>query len=64
MILATVKKCTLGTMILKAFQGEPLNQLKSQVQDRFKSFKVFKPKSSRSESVEIFLLGFEMLPLS
>ena len=53
-----------GTMILKAFQGEPLNQLKSQVRDRFKSFKLFKPKSSRSESVEIFLLGFEMLPLS
>ena len=51
-----------GTMILKAFQGEPLNQLKSQVRDRFKSFKLFKPRSSRSESVEIFLLGFEMLP--
>ena len=51
-----------GTLVLKAFQGEPLNQLKSDFRLCFNSFKLFKPKSSRSESVEIYLLGFGMSP--
>ena len=51
-----------GTLVLKVFQGEPLNQLKSDFRSSFNSFKLFKPKSSRSESVEIYLLGFGMLP--
>jgi 23S rRNA (uridine2552-2'-O)-methyltransferase len=49
-----------GTLVLKAFQGEPLNQLKSDFRSCFNSLKLFKPKSSRSESVEIYLLGFGM----
>ena len=49
-----------GTLVLKVFQGEPLNQLKSDFRSSFNSFKLFKPKSSRSESVEIYLLGFGM----
>ena len=51
-----------GTLVLKVFQGEPLNQLKSDFRSSFNSFKLFKPKSSRSESVEIYLLGFGMSP--
>ena len=51
-----------GTLVLKSFQGEPLNQLKSDFRLCFNSFKLFKPKSSRSESVEIYLLGFGMSP--
>ena len=51
-----------GTLVLKAFQGEPLNQLKSDFRSCFNSLKLFKPKSSRSESVEIYLLGFGMSP--
>ena len=51
-----------GILVLKAFQGEPLNQLKSDFRSCFNSFKLFKPKSSRSESVEIYLLGFGMSP--
>ena len=53
-----------GTLVLKAFQGEPLNRLKSEIRACFESFKLFKPKSSRSESVEIFVLGFGLLPQS
>jgi len=53
-----------GTLVLKAFQGEPLNRLKSEIRPCFESFKLFKPKSSRSESVEIFVLGFGLLPQS
>ena len=51
-----------GTLVVKVFQGEPLNQLKSDFRSSFNSFKLFKPKSSRSESVEIYLLGFGMSP--
>ena len=53
-----------GTLVLKAFQGEPLNRLKSEIRACFESFKLFKPKSSRSESVEIFVLGFGLLAQS
>ena len=53
-----------GTLVLKAFQGEPLNRLKSETRACFESLKLFKPKSSRSESVEIFVLGFGLLPQS
>ena len=53
-----------GTLVLKAFQGEPLNRLKSEIRACFESLKLFKPKSSRSESVEIFVLGFGLFPQS
>ena len=33
-----------GTLVLKAFQGEPLNRLKSEIRACFESFKLFKPK--------------------
>ena len=46
-----------GNLLVKAFQGENLNQLRTEFKKLFMEIKFFKPKSSRSESVEIFLLG-------
>ena len=46
-----------GTLLVKAFQGAPLEQLRREFSSTFAQVKLCKPKSSRSESVEIFLLG-------
>ena len=46
-----------GTLLVKAFQGAPLEHLRREFSSSFAQVKLCKPKSSRSESVEIFLLG-------
>ena len=46
-----------GTLLVKAFQGAPLEKLRREFRNSFAQVKLCKPKSSRSESVEIFLLG-------
>ncbi len=46
-----------GNLLVKAFQGAPFEELKQAFRQRFQQVKVVKPKSSRQESVEIFLLG-------
>ena len=51
-----------GTLVVKAFQGEPLNRLKEEFRSCFESLKLFKPRSSRNESIEIYLLGFNYKP--
>jgi len=46
-----------GTLLVKSFQGEPLAGLRSAFAESFEKVKLYKPKSSRAESVEIYLLG-------
>jgi 23S rRNA (uridine2552-2'-O)-methyltransferase len=46
-----------GCLLVKAFQGAPFQQLQQEFRQMFTEVKICKPKSSRSESVEIFLLG-------
>lgn len=46
-----------GALLVKAFQGVPIEQLRREFSNSFAQVKLCKPKSSRSESVEIFLLG-------
>ena len=46
-----------GALMVKAFQGEKLDLLHQDFKKLFSKVKLCKPKSSRSESVEIFLLG-------
>ena len=46
-----------GCLLVKAFQGAPFQQLQQDFRQMFTEVKICKPKSSRSESVEIFLLG-------
>ena len=46
-----------GTFVCKVFDGEDLNQLVDDIRKRFKTVKRVKPKSTRSESVELFLVA-------
>ena len=46
-----------GTLLVKAFQGAQLDELRCRFKNSFSKVKLCKPKSSRNESVEIFLLG-------
>ena len=46
-----------GILLVKAFQGAPLGELRNAFRNSFVKVKLCKPKSSRAESVEIFLLG-------
>ena len=49
--------CPEGSLLVKAFQGKLLDELCYEFKNMFTDVKLCKPKSSRSESVEIFILG-------
>ncbi|WP_291319419.1 RlmE family RNA methyltransferase [Desulfonatronospira sp.] len=49
-----------GTLVVKIFEGPDVQELAREMKACFKRIKHFKPKSSRAESKEIFLLGMEM----
>lgn len=46
-----------GTFVAKVFQGAQLPQLRKTLAGEFQKVSVVKPKATRSESVEVFLLG-------
>jgi len=46
-----------GNFFVKVFQGEMLNDFVKEVREQFSTTKLIKPKASRSESAEIYLLG-------
>lgn len=46
-----------GDLLVKAFQGSAFNELRNAFKAQFEKMTVEKPKATRSESVEIFLLG-------
>lgn len=46
-----------GSFYCKVFEGEDFQEFVKEVRQRFGSAKVVKPKSSRSESREVFVLG-------
>jgi 23S rRNA (uridine2552-2'-O)-methyltransferase len=46
-----------GSFVVKVFEGEKIPILKKQIEKYFKSVKFFKPKSSRKESKEIFIIA-------
>jgi 23S rRNA (uridine2552-2'-O)-methyltransferase len=50
-----------GVFLAKVFQGSGVNELVAQMRTHFAKVKIFKPKSSRSKSAEVYLvcLGFE-----
>ena len=45
-----------GNLVLKIFQGKEFNDLRNELKKNFKKVFVFKPKSSRSTSVETYLI--------
>ena len=49
--------CPEGSLLVKAFQGKLFDELCYEFKKMFTDVKLCKPKSSRSESVEIFILG-------
>jgi len=49
--------CPEGSLLVKAFQGKLFDELCYEFKNMFTDVKLCKPKSSRSESVEIFILG-------
>ena len=49
--------CQEGSLLVKAFQGKLLDELCYEFKKIFADVKLCKPKSSRSETVEIFILG-------
>ncbi|MBU2511627.1 RlmE family RNA methyltransferase [bacterium] len=49
-----------GATLVKIFQGETFDQLLKQMRDEYDKVKIIKPKSSRNESREIFLLGLNL----
>ena len=49
--------CQEGSLLVKAFQGKLCDELCNEFKNMFADVKLCKPKSSRSESVEIFILG-------
>lgn len=53
-----------GCYLSKLWQGSRTNQIVEALQTRFKSVRVVKPKASRSDSAEIYLLarGFAPVP--
>ena len=46
-----------GSLLVKSFQGSPHQRLLTQFREQYQIVKTVKPKSSRQESVELFLLG-------
>ena len=46
-----------GNFFIKVFDGKDLSDFKNQLKENFESVEVFKPKSSRDESREIFLIA-------
>lgn len=50
-----------GNYYCKVFQGEDFTAFVDEVRDRFKTVRIVKPKSSRSESRELFVLGLGAL---
>jgi 23S rRNA (uridine2552-2'-O)-methyltransferase len=50
-----------GNLYFKVFQGEDFKELVDSVRKKFKTTKIVKPKSSRTESREVFVLGMDFL---
>ena len=51
-----------GNMVMKVFEGEAYRDLLDRMSSRFHTSKGFKPKASRSESVEMFVFGLDHKP--
>jgi 23S rRNA (uridine2552-2'-O)-methyltransferase len=50
-----------GNFYVKVFEGEDFQEFVDSVRKSFKTVKIVKPKSSRSESREVFILGLEFI---
>jgi 23S rRNA (uridine2552-2'-O)-methyltransferase len=46
-----------GSSVIKVFQGESLDYTRAALKNRFNKVKIFKPKASRPNSKEIYMIG-------
>ena len=46
-----------GSLVVKLFEGEDASRVKKEIQTCFRELKLFRPDSTRSASVEIFLIA-------
>ncbi|NDY42225.1 RlmE family RNA methyltransferase [Dissulfurirhabdus thermomarina] len=51
-----------GRFCAKVFQGEDLEDFRRRCQVDFRTVRLFKPRSSRPESVEVFIVGLDFRP--
>ena len=51
---------TKGSTLIKVFQGESLDYTRDALSIRFNKVKISKPKASRSNSKEIYIIGKEL----
>ncbi|MFW9852766.1 MAG: RlmE family RNA methyltransferase [Candidatus Thorarchaeota archaeon] len=49
-----------GCFVCKIFQGKELQDFTSKVKEIFETMKLFKPKSSRKKSAEIYIIGLKL----
>jgi 23S rRNA (uridine2552-2'-O)-methyltransferase len=56
--IAQMTLSTCGSFVCKIFQGEDFKTFIDSVRSVFKNHKIFKPKSSRKASKEIYIIGF------
>ena len=48
-----------GAMVMKLFEGEDAQALRKVIETRFHTLKMFRPQSTRSASVEVYLIASE-----
>ena len=62
MILSTVDNLLMlqGSVVIKVFQGETLDYTRQALKERFNKVKISKPKASRPNSKEIYIIGKEL----
>ena len=53
-----------GTFVAKVFEGPDVQPFVQSIKARFAKVAMFKPKSSRAESKEIFILGLGFVPMA
>ena len=49
-----------GSVLIKVFQGESLDYTRTALRERFRKVKISKPKASRSNSNEIYIVGKDL----
>ena len=49
-----------GSVVIKVFQGETLDYTRRALKERFNKVKISKPKASRPNSKEIYIIGKEL----
>ena len=61
-ILSTVDNFLMlqGSVVIKVFQGETLDYTRQALKERFNKVKISKPKASRPNSKEIYIIGKEL----